>query len=261
LSPRIRLRAEDESTRNMQRRHITLLELHNLGLSKPCSDWSDDLQAGHSLTIIRQEDSRMIQFELSQRQSSLQRSKCSIGKCYCSCHNSSTRSAKLWSLKVPRDWNSCDKTTCNNYKRASFWISLTTIGIPLVVRASLDIMWTIHQSHIYPSLHFTRVVDWDAPAFALLRDIRWNQMTFEEARSETMRLFDSGVASPLDILPNGESLPEVRTPQRGKACGIRPLLTCIQKLLTLPWPNGDTQLKVLELLVRAGSLLNTIGYI
>jgi hypothetical protein len=86
-------------------------------------------------------------------------------------------------------------------------------------------------------------------------------MTFEEARLKTMRFFDSGVASPLDILPNGESLPEVRTPQRGKACGIRPLLTCIQKLLTLPWPNGDTQLKVLELLVREGSLLNTTGYI
>jgi hypothetical protein len=73
-------------------------------------------------------------------------------------------------------------------------------------------MWTSHQSYISPSLDFTRVVNWQAPAFALLRDIRWNQMSFEEARNEIVKLFDSGLASPLDVLPNGKSLPEVRYP-------------------------------------------------
>jgi hypothetical protein len=129
--------------------------------------------------------------------------------CYCSCHSSSTRSGKLWSLKIPYDWNSCNRTTCHNYKRASFWISLRSIGIPYAILASLDIMWKSRQSRISPSLHFEQVVNWQAPAFALLRDIRWNHMTFEEARSEMIRLFDSGLASPLDILPNGKSLPEV----------------------------------------------------
>jgi hypothetical protein len=199
----------------MQQQHIMLLEVHSTRPSNTCLNRLEDLQAEHDeyrSTIVPQEDTRMLQIELSQRQRTLQRSKCSVGKCYCSCHNSSTKSGKLWTLKVPDDWNSCDKASCFNYKRASVWISLTCIGIPLAVRASLDIMWTIHQSYISPSLHFTRVVDWDAPAFALLRDIRWNQMTFEDARLEIMRLFDSGVASPLDILPNGESLPEVRRP-------------------------------------------------
>jgi len=102
---------------------------------------------------------------------------------------------------------------------------LTGIGIPYAVRASLDIMWTINQSHISPSLHFTRIVDWNAPAFALLGDIRWEEMIFEEAQSEIMRLFDSELASPLDVLPNGESLPEVSL-QVSNAYGDR-LLTYI----------------------------------
>jgi len=39
------------------------------------------------------------------------------------------------------------------------------------------------------------------------------------------------------------------------------MLTYAQKLLTLPWANGDTQLKVLELLVMNGAQLNSAGYV
>ena len=70
-------------------------------------------------------------------------------------------------------------------------------------------MWTTHRSIISPSLQVTRVVDWHSPAFALLWDIRENEIEFEEARSEMIRLFDSGSSSAIDILPNGKSLPEV----------------------------------------------------
>jgi hypothetical protein len=161
-------------------------------------------------------------------------------------------------LKLPYDWNSCDKTTCRNYKRASIWISLNNIGIPYAILASLDIMWTIHQSIISPSLQITRVVDWQSPAFALLRDIRWNQMEFKKARNEMIQLFDSGAASAMDILPNGKSLPEV---SYFLLQTLSYMLTYVQKLLTLPWPNGDTQLKVLELLVTAGAQLNSAGYV
>ncbi|KAE9370181.1 ankyrin [Stipitochalara longipes BDJ] len=219
--------------------HITLLEVRNTGVCNPFSDRANALQAGDRLEMVSQEDTGTVQTGLSRYQHVLRPSKCSPRKCYCSCHSSSTRSGKLWTLKVPYDWNPCDKTTCHNYKRTSFWFSLANIGIPYVIRASLDIMWTTNQSYISPLLQVTRVVDSNAPAFALLEDIKWNAMTFEEARNGMMALFDSRAASPLDILSNGQSLPE--------------------KLLRLPWHNGDTQLKLLEFLVILGSPLNTDG--
>ena len=196
-------------SRNMQQKHITLLEVQSTKDPDWGFDRSEVLLAKQSLNVLPQRDSNTLQMELSQRQCLLQRSKCSLRNCYCACHASSTRSGRFWSLKFPYDWNSCDRT-CHNYKRASIWISLNNIGIPYAILASLDFMWTIHQSYISPSLQVTRVVDWHAPAFALLGDIRWNQMSFEEARNQMVQLFDSGVASPLDVLPNGKSLPEVR---------------------------------------------------
>jgi hypothetical protein len=193
----------------MQQKHITLLEVRNAEPFDSASDRSAVLSTAHALTILPQEDSNNLQIVLSQRQRSLQSSKCLSRNCYCSCHGTLTRARKFWTLKLPYDWNSCDRSNCHNYKRASIWISLSSIGIPYAVLASLDIMWTLHQSIISPSLQVTRVVDWQSPAFALLRDIRWNQMEFEEARNKLLRLFDSGAASPIDVLPNGKSLPEV----------------------------------------------------
>lgn len=38
-------------------------------------------------------------------------------------------------------------------------------------------------------------------------------MNYEDARDRMIALFDSGAASPLDTLPNGQSLLEVRIPQ------------------------------------------------
>jgi len=193
----------------MQQKHITLLEMRNTELFEPASDQSAGLPTGHHLTILPQEDSNTLQIALSQRQRSLQSSKCFSRHCYCDCHGSTTKSGKFWSLKLPYDWSSCDRTTCRNYKSASVWISLNSIGLPYAILASLDIMWTTHRSIISPSLQVTRVVDWHSPAFALLWDIRENEIEFEEARSEMIRLFDSGSSSAIDILPNGKSLPEV----------------------------------------------------
>lgn len=136
----------------MQQKHITLLEVRDTELSKSTSNRSRDLPTGRGVTILPQEDSSTLQIVLSQRQRSLQPSKCFPRKCYCACHGSSTKTGKFWSLKLPYDWNSCDRTTCRNYKRASIWISLNNIGIPYAILAGLDIMWTIHQSIISPSL-------------------------------------------------------------------------------------------------------------
>ena len=193
----------------MQQSHITLLEVQNAELRESIPDRAEDLSPQHDLTILSREHSRTLEAELSRRQRSITRAKCSQRQCYCACHMSSTSAGKTWSLKVPENWNTCSKRTCQYFKRASLWISLTNIGIPFAILASLDVMWTLRQSFISPSLQVMRTVNWHAPAFALLSDIRWNQMEVEEARVALMDLFDSGAASALDILPNGESLPEV----------------------------------------------------
>jgi len=158
-------------SRNMHQNHITLLEVRNTEVeSVPLKHAKD--QAEHRLDIVYSAETRMVQIELSQHQRTIQRSKCSPGKCYCSCHNSLTISGKLWTLRVPHDWNPCDNKKCHNYKHTSLWFSLTSIGIPYAIRASLDVLWTFNQSYISPSLQVTRVVDWNSPAFALLVDIK-----------------------------------------------------------------------------------------
>jgi len=156
----------------MYQKHTTLLEVRNTGMYDTSIDSTLEVQAERRSDIIPREETRAVQDELSQRCRIIRRLKCSLGKCYCSCHSSSTRSGRLWTVKFPYDWNACDKSTCHNYKRASFWLSLTSIGIPYAIRAGLDILWTINQSYIIPSLQVTRVVDINAPAFALMYNIK-----------------------------------------------------------------------------------------
>src|SRR6266487_4926720 len=111
-------------SRNMQQKHITLLEVQCTEDPDWASDRSEGLIAEQTLKILPHRDSNTLQIELSQRQRLLHRFKCSLRNCYCVCHASSTRSGRFWSLKLPYDWNSCDRKTCHNYKRASIWISL-----------------------------------------------------------------------------------------------------------------------------------------
>lgn len=70
-------------------------------------------------------------------------------------------------------------------------------------------MWTARETSITPSLEVKRVVDWNAPVFKLLRDIPWNRMSFEDARTSITRIFEAGLASPVDVRPDGQSLLEV----------------------------------------------------
>jgi hypothetical protein len=89
-------------------------------------------------------------------------------------------------------------------------MSLNSFGIPYSIIASLDLIWTAHGTSIAPSLEVKRVVNWNAPAFMLIRDIRWNGLRFEAARDSIADIFDSGKGSPVDILSDGQSLLEVR---------------------------------------------------
>jgi hypothetical protein len=141
------------------------------------------------------------------------KSLCALGKCYCICHSTKTTSGSFWAMKLPIGslWQSCDKRSCANYKRASLWISLHKIGVPYALLANLDIMWTLQYSSISPSLQVMRIVTWNSPAFTLLRDIRWNNVDLQDARDKMVKLFDAGMASPLDILPDGKTLSEVRS--------------------------------------------------
>lgn len=70
-------------------------------------------------------------------------------------------------------------------------------------------VWTAQVTSVAPSLEVKRVVAWDAPIFQAIRDIRWNGLDFQEARANIAYIFRAGKASPVDILPNGETLLEV----------------------------------------------------
>jgi hypothetical protein len=186
------------------------VQTHKLAISNPMLH-SGVLSTKAESPLVYLRDSKRPEMELVKRQSSYRNSSCSRRKCYCACHRSQVISGSFWSLCFPLSaiWSACDHTSCINYKRASFWMSLNSIGISYSIIASLDLMWTAHGTSIAPSLEVKRVVNWNAPAFTFIRDIRWNGLSFEGARASIAEIFDSGKGSPVDILSNGESLVEV----------------------------------------------------
>lgn len=139
-------------------------------------------------------------------------SPCFIRKCCCSCHNTRSFAGWTWSLSLPllsSFYNTCNVRSCLKSKRASIWISLTRIGIPYAFLATLDVVWNSRHSSISPSLHMKRVVDWDSPIYELIKDMRWNKIEWMDWREKMVHLFEEGKGSPFDILPDGDTLPEV----------------------------------------------------
>jgi hypothetical protein len=94
-------------------------------------------------------------------------------------------------------------------KRAELWISLYRIGIPYAFLASLDVSWGAQYTRISPSLHAQRLACWDSPAYKLIKDIRWNKIDFLQGGEQIIELFESGRASPFDVIPDGKTWPEV----------------------------------------------------
>ncbi|KAF4627422.1 hypothetical protein G7Y89_g10729 [Cudoniella acicularis] len=115
------------------------------------------------------------------------------------------------------------------------------LGIPYVLLANLDIAWSSHFTFISPSLQAKRVVSKFSPGFQLLGQIRWLDGDGEDGIKELAELFHSGKASPLDVLPDGTTMPE--------------------RILSLPWPNGRAQLMLLNMLVSMGAPINTSSII
>ncbi|KAH6724452.1 hypothetical protein BKA61DRAFT_649362 [Leptodontidium sp. MPI-SDFR-AT-0119] len=223
---------------NAQQQQITLMEVRKIEDSDKSARNGLKSRREGARVNLRPKDLNLLARQHSSRQGLDMFSSCSLNKCCCACHTSKTITGRFWSAKIPwfPIWNACDKSSCGCYRKASIWISLNAIGIPYAIIANLDILLTSQRSYISPSLQAKRVVNWESPAFALLWEMRWNEMEFVDTRRALTELFSSGQASPIDILPNGKSLTE--------------------RLLTVPWPNGDTQLKLLEFLVHSGSELN-----
>lgn len=142
-----------------------------------------------------------------------QKRQCSLNRCCCTCHdNTFLIQGGGWSVKLPSlwGWKPCSKLSCQNSKNASIWISLTKVGIPWAVKASLNFMFSSHQSSISPSLDFQRVVKNTSPGFELLWKLETGQLRdWVKARHDLVKLFDSGEASPRDVDPNGRTWLEV----------------------------------------------------
>lgn len=97
-----------------------------------------------------------------------------------------------------------------NSKNASIWISLSQIGIPYAVYASLSFMFTSQRSSISPSLGYQRVVRNTSPGFKLLWELETKQRTdWDRARQDLVELFNRRQASPKDVDPDGRTWLEV----------------------------------------------------
>jgi hypothetical protein len=138
---------------------------------------------------------------------------CFLDNCCCSCHQVSSIQGRYWSLKFPaisKFWTPCSTASCGNAMKASLWISLTKIGCPWAVSATLNVMWNSQHSYISPSLDFQRVVRFTSPGFKVLWELQSHQRDdWATARDDLLALFDSGEASPRDIDPEGKTWLEV----------------------------------------------------
>lgn len=188
------------------------------------------------------------------------KSSCHLNGCGCSCHDLDVISGTQWVMKYPRSswWGSCGRRSCVNFKRASFWLELSRFGIQYAILASLDIMWGTQHISISPSLQMKRVVNLDSPAFELIGHLRWGSEDWVGGRSQLADFFEFGKASPFDILPDGTTMVEVRFPNALVASFLK--LINYWRVINHPWPNGDTQLQLLEFLVNSGAPINTLKF-
>jgi hypothetical protein len=138
-------------------------------------------------------------------------SHCSVGKCFCSCHDTMSIKGRFWSANVPSIFQGkCSRASCINAQRLSLWISLTQLGIPIAVTVGLDMFSSVGKYQITPSLGFQRVVKKTSPGFILLWKLETGQeLDWVKARKELLDLFHEGKASPLDVDRDGETWLEV----------------------------------------------------
>lgn len=202
-------------TRNMQYNCVALLNQQNMTPSKESLrgsiHWSDGNSSGKGTTYQLQGTRENTEREmiLSSSNSTRRMISCGLMKCCCRCHENITKTGWHWSLRLPLLFNLCSRESCSKTKSAALWISLTRIGIPYAFIASLEVLWNSQRSYISPSLQIQRLVSWESPAYKLIKDIRYNRIEFVEGRRQIVDIFDSGKASPFDILPDGKTWTEV----------------------------------------------------
>jgi hypothetical protein len=188
---------------------------------------------------------------------------CRTNKCCCDCHDTISILSRSWPLRMSCSaWlrNRCTKSSCIYAKKASFWMSLSPIGIPLAICIGLDVMRSAEGFSISPSLSFPNVVKRTSPGFELLWKIqRGTIKDWATAREQLLDLFETGRASPRDVDPDGESWLEVSS----SVPSVSKLLNLRQKLLHTPMfgPSQHIQFELLRLLVRLGSQLNTERFV
>jgi hypothetical protein len=74
----------------------------------------------------------------------------------------------------------------------------------------LDLSWGNSGLSISPSLHFQQLVKNTSPGFQLVFKCHRYRADVQTSCDKLVKLFQTGVASPLDIFPNGSTWLEVR---------------------------------------------------
>ncbi|KAH8595828.1 ankyrin repeat-containing domain protein [Bisporella sp. PMI_857] len=146
-------------------------------------------------------------------------------------------------LSVPLDSkrSRCSRSICAKASKASLRINLTQWGVLWAVEARLEWFWSAQKGFIYPSLSFDKVVRRTSPGFKLLWELQTGQKTdWQLARKELLELFQSGLASPHDLDPEG--------------------YTWLEKILWQCWDleKRDIQINLLRMLVELGTQINTL---
>lgn len=99
-----------------------------------------------------------------------------------------------------------EHTSLGIYKRLSTWRGLFDMAVQL----SLKITVGLGGSSILKNPRFNPTVAADSPAFALIKlarpKIKCGELKIESIHQDLLELFCSGRASPLDTLPQGETL-------------------------------------------------------
>lgn len=98
----------------------------------------------------------------------------------------------------------------NKQRRLSYFIGLARFGFLWAFQADLDLSWGNSGLSISPSLHVQQLVKNTSPGFQLVFKCYYYGADVQTSCHKLVKFFQTGVASPLDIFPNGSTWLEVR---------------------------------------------------
>ncbi|CAG9985666.1 unnamed protein product [Clonostachys byssicola] len=166
------------------------------------------------------------------RDSLLQLPDCTSRRCSCACHRTHELSSRFWRLKytpaLPFS-RQCDQPGCTATEyNTTLRLALSQFGLAWALNLGMSVTKSAIKLTVSPILELEQTVPYTAPGFEIIARLRYDGMSYQQARQAFIHLFKTVPNLKNHVDPSGKSY--------------------IQVLLESVWSAND-QLNLLELLM------------